>query len=135
MKNHAASPAALKAEYDRLRKNLARIGYISHGSVLHRSVELSGRSGYQWTRKVDQKTITVSLSQPQFAAMRQAVANPSSAVRKTAVLISRGLRNLDPCFLHYIFDCILNDPALLGQMQTQSLQQFGHQPLGSCHGA
>lgn len=75
MKNHAASSAALKAEYDRLRKSLARIGYISHGSVLHRSVELSGRSGYQWTRKVDQKTIAVSLSQPQFAAMRQAVAN------------------------------------------------------------
>ncbi len=59
--------------------------------------------------------------------------NPSSAVRREAVLIVRGLGNLDPGFLHYIFDCILNDPALLWQKQTQSLQQFSHQPLGACH--
>jgi hypothetical protein len=67
--------AAWKAQYDRLRQSLARIGYISQGSVLQRSVAASGRSGYQWTRKVAQKTVTVSLSRPQFAAMRQAVAN------------------------------------------------------------
>ena len=62
-------------QYDRLRKHLSRIGYISQGSVLQRSPISSGRSGYQWTRKVDQKTVSVSLSQPQFAAMTQAVAN------------------------------------------------------------
>ena len=66
---------ALDRQYDRLRQRLARIGYISQGSVLQRSVATSGRSGYQWTRKVAQKTITVSLSQDQFAAMRQAVCN------------------------------------------------------------
>jgi hypothetical protein len=75
MNNHPDSVAALKGEYDRLRKKLARIGYISQGSVLHRSVAASGRSGFQWTRKVDQKTVSVSLSPPQFAAMMQAVAN------------------------------------------------------------
>ena len=75
MENDRGSLAALKAEYDRLRKSLARIGYISQGSVLQRSVEASGRSGYQWTRKVAQKTITVSLSATQFAAMTQAVSN------------------------------------------------------------
>ena len=75
MKNSSASVAAWKREYDRLRKSLAQIGYISQGSVLERSVATSGRSGYQWTRKVAQKTITVSLSQPQFAAMKQAVKN------------------------------------------------------------
>ena len=67
--------AALEARYERLRKNLARIGYISQGSVLRRSVAHSGRSGYQWTRKVAQKTISVSLSQAQFLALKTAVAN------------------------------------------------------------
>jgi len=65
----------LEQQYDRLRKSLARMGYISQGSVLARSVATSGRSGYQWTRKVAQKTITVSLSQQQFEAMKQAVQN------------------------------------------------------------
>ena len=75
MKNHSRSLMALNRQYDRLRQRLARIGYISQGSVLQRSVATSGRSGYQWTRKVAQKTITVSLSQDQFAAMRRAVSN------------------------------------------------------------
>ncbi len=75
MKNRSPSLVALEEQYDRLRKSLAQIGYISQGSVLARSVATSGRSGYQWTRKVAQKTITVSLSQQQFAAMKQAVQN------------------------------------------------------------
>jgi len=75
MKNRSPSFAALEEQYDRLRKSLAQIGYISQGSVLARSVATSGRSGYQWTRKVAQKTITVSLSRQQFAAMKQAVQN------------------------------------------------------------
>src|SRR5437773_5046660 len=65
----------LQRHYDRLRQKLARIGYISRGSVLARSVATSGRSGYQWTRKVAGKTVTVSLSQEQFEAMKQAVSN------------------------------------------------------------
>ncbi len=75
MKNRSPSLAALEEQYDRLRKSLAQIGYISQGSVLARSVATAGRSGYQWTRKVAQKTITVSLSRQQFAAMKQAVQN------------------------------------------------------------
>src|SRR5437867_5840574 len=75
MKKNSASVAACKRQYDRLRQSLAQIGYISQGSVLERSVSSSGRSGYQWTRKVAQKTITVSLSRQQFAAMKQAVQN------------------------------------------------------------
>jgi hypothetical protein len=67
--------AALKAEYQQLHQRLARIGYISQGSVLQRSVAASGRSGYQWTRKVAQKTVSVALSQAQFEAMKEAVAN------------------------------------------------------------
>ena len=75
MKDAPDALAALKAQYHRLRQSLARIGYISQGSVLQRSVAASGRSGYQWTRKVAQKTVSVSLSQPQFEAMKRAVAN------------------------------------------------------------
>jgi DNA-binding response OmpR family regulator len=67
--------AALRAEYRRLRQRLTRIGYISQGSVQQRSVAASGRSGYQWTRKVAQKTVSVALSQKQFEAMQAAVTN------------------------------------------------------------
>jgi hypothetical protein len=67
--------AALKAEYQRLRRSLAQTGYISQGSVQQRSVAASGRSGYQWTRKVAHKTVSVALSQAQFEAMKEAVAN------------------------------------------------------------
>jgi hypothetical protein len=75
MKSPSPSLRSLQAEYDRLRNSLAHTGYITQGSVLRRSVAASGRSGYQWTRKVGQKTVSVSLSPAQFAALRQAVAN------------------------------------------------------------
>jgi hypothetical protein len=75
MNQTSSSLGRLKRHYDRLRKSLARIGYISQGSVLQRSVATSGRSGYQWTRKRARKTITVSLSREQFEGMKEAVAN------------------------------------------------------------
>jgi hypothetical protein len=75
MNDTPESPAALRAEYRRLRQSLTRIGYISQGSVQQRSVPESGRSGYQWTRKVAQKTVSVALSQEQFEAMKEAVTN------------------------------------------------------------
>ena len=73
---------ALERQYNRLRRSLARIGLISQGSVLQRSALTSGRSGFQWTRKVAQKTVSVALSRDQFAAMRQAVSNRRK-LRKT----------------------------------------------------
>jgi hypothetical protein len=73
--------AGLEKHYDRLRQKLARTGYISRGSVLARSVATSGRSGYQWTRKVAGKTVSVSLSQEQFEAMKQAVSNQRELCR------------------------------------------------------
>jgi|SRR5215211_7884985 len=66
---------SLQRQYDRLRQNLARIGYISQGSVLDRSTLKTPRTGYQWTRKLSRKTITVALSQQQFEALRQAIQN------------------------------------------------------------
>jgi hypothetical protein len=53
---------SLQREYQRLSGSLAGIGYISQGSVVDRSKLRRPRSGYQWTRKVAQKTVTVALS-------------------------------------------------------------------------
>jgi len=82
MRKLAHSVPALQRQYDRLRQSLARIGLISQGSVLQRSALTSGRSGFQWTRKVAQKTVSVALSPEQFAAMRKAVSNRQK-LRKT----------------------------------------------------
>lgn len=66
---------ALQKQYQRLADSLAGIGYISQGSVLDRSTLRCPRSGFQWTRKVAQKTITVALSRDQFLSLRTAVQN------------------------------------------------------------
>ena len=68
-----APAAPLAARYRDLRRRLAAVGYISQGSVLDRSSLSPPRSGYQWTRKVGQKTITVALSRAQYEALRKAV--------------------------------------------------------------
>ena len=75
MKSIPSALRPLEREYQRLRQSLAQIGYISQGSVLDRSTLKPSRSGYQWTRKVAGKTITVSLSAEQFQWMQQAVEN------------------------------------------------------------
>src|SRR6266403_1083321 len=67
--------AQLQKDYQRLRRSLAQIGYISQGSVVDRSKLRPPRSGYQWTRKLKGKTITVALSQSEFDALAQAIAN------------------------------------------------------------
>jgi len=61
--------------YDQLRRGLAQLGYISQGSVQDRTARKGGGAGYQWTRKVAQKTVTVSLTADQFTRLRQAVTN------------------------------------------------------------
>src|SRR5437762_10889819 len=66
---------SLEREYQRLSSSLAGVGYISQGSVLDRSTLRPPRSGYQWTRKVARRTITVALSAEQFRALNQAVEN------------------------------------------------------------
>lgn len=69
------SALPLSPRYRDLRRRLARLGYISQGSVLDRTTLSPPRSGYQWTRKVGQKTITVALSRDQYQALSQAVNN------------------------------------------------------------
>ena len=75
MNKKLSAPASLQSEYQRLCAALAHTGYISQGSVLDRSTLRPPRSGYQWTRKVAPKTITVALSPDQFHSLRQAVQN------------------------------------------------------------
>lgn len=66
---------SLQREYDRLRRRLSHLGWISQGSVQDRTERKGGGMGYQWTRKVAAKTVTVALTQEQFSKMRQAIAN------------------------------------------------------------
>ena len=75
MNKKTAPTDAWQRQYQRLCANLAHTGYISQGSVLDRSKLRSPRSGYQWTRKVARKTITVALSPEQFDALQRAVEN------------------------------------------------------------
>lgn len=72
-----ALPADWRAQqaFERLRHRLSRMGYLSQGSVQDRTARRGGGAGYQWTRKVAQKTVTVALTQQQFELMRQAVKN------------------------------------------------------------
>ena len=51
-----------------------------------RTARKGGGAGYQWTRKVGQKTVTVSLTAQQFQEMKQAVANQQKLRRSIAEL-------------------------------------------------
>ena len=64
----------IEAEYARLRARLSQVGWISHGYVQDRGPGAGGPC-YQWTRKVKGKTVSVALSEQQFAALDQAIAN------------------------------------------------------------
>ena len=83
----------LSPRYRDLRRSLARLGYISQGSVLDRAILSPPRSGYQWTRKVGQKTITVALSRDQYQALKQAVDN-ARTLWKTVAEMERVSRQI-----------------------------------------
>ena len=67
--------AQLQRQYEQLRRALGQVGYLSQGSVQDRTSRQGGGAGYQWTRKVAQKTVTVSLTAEQFDQMKKAVDN------------------------------------------------------------
>jgi hypothetical protein len=72
---HTHAAASAQRQYERWRRSLGRLGYISQGSVQDRTARQGGGAGYQWTRKVAAKTVTVALTQEQFTQVKQAVAN------------------------------------------------------------
>ena len=75
MKKKSTPAGSLQRQYERLCSSLASTGYISQGSVLDRATLRPPRSGYQWTRKVARKTITVALSPEQFRSLGGAIEN------------------------------------------------------------
>ncbi len=75
MSKKNARGAQPEREYEELRHELARLGLISQGSVQDRTGRQGGGVGYQWTRKVRGKTVTVALTAEQFRRMKAAVTN------------------------------------------------------------
>jgi hypothetical protein len=93
MKMKPALSDSLQRQYQRLSSSLANTGYISQGSVLDRSTLRPPRSGYQWTRKVAAKTITVALSPEQFLSLGKAIENRRT-LQKTIVKMERLSRQI-----------------------------------------
>lgn len=65
----------LPLEYQRLRRQLANIGWLALGSLVERNKPGQGGPRYQWSRRVGTKTVTVALSIEQFDWLKQAVSN------------------------------------------------------------
>jgi hypothetical protein len=65
----------LPKEYQRLRQQLGRIGWMALGSLVERNQPGQGGPRYQWSRRVGSKTVTVALSVEQFQWLQHAIAN------------------------------------------------------------
>ena len=76
-------PVKTAVRYRQLQRQLARLGYLTQGSVFERAVGQQG-SRFVWTRKVKAKTVTVALSQKQFQWLNKAVANQRQLERIVA---------------------------------------------------
>jgi hypothetical protein len=83
-------------EFDRLRHRISQTSWISQGSVQDRTGRQNGGAGYQWTRKVAGKTVSVALTAEQFHRMREAVDN----YRQLRVI----LREMEKISRHAIFE-------------------------------
>ncbi len=75
MKNAASGEKEARRRYRALTRQLAQVGWISQGSVQDRTTRQGGGAGYQWTRKVAGKTVTVSLTEEQYHRLKEAIAN------------------------------------------------------------
>jgi len=60
----------LKRRYLSLAHALAQLPWVCQGSVMH-----TPPHAYRWTRKVNKKTVTVSLSKDQAELIMEAIAN------------------------------------------------------------
>ena len=65
----------LPAEYGDLRQRLSEIGWVALGSLVERNQPGQGGPRYQWSRRVEGKTVTVALSVQQFAWLQKAINN------------------------------------------------------------
>lgn len=75
MKSSGSAARALPAAYLRLQAELGRTGWVALGSVVERDKPGQGGPRYQWSRRVEGKTVTVALSAEQFTWLGKAIAN------------------------------------------------------------
>ena len=72
-------PDRLQQKLARLQKEMPVSGLLCQGTVLAvkkpRQDPKNPRLVYQWTRKVQKKTLTVTLGKAQYAAFKAAIAN------------------------------------------------------------
>ena len=64
----------LQTKFRRLQKKLSATGRISHGYVQDRGPGAGGPC-YQWSRKENNKTVSVALSKDQYDQMKEAIQN------------------------------------------------------------
>jgi len=69
-----ASASGRPARYRQLCEGMAGCGWISEGYVQDRGPGAGGPC-YQWTRKVQGKTVSVALSKEQYEWLKEAIAN------------------------------------------------------------
>jgi len=75
VKSSGSAAGEVPASYLRLQAQLGRTDWVALGSVLERNKPGQGGPRYQWSRRVEGKTITVALSAEQFEWLREAIAN------------------------------------------------------------
>lgn len=65
--------------YRRLRARLGNVGWVALGSLVERGEPGQGGPRYQWSRRVEGKTVTVALSKEQFDWLQAAIQNQREA--------------------------------------------------------
>ncbi len=92
-----AKVAALRARFERCKKEIGRLDWLSEGSVSE-----NHPGTWRWTRKVRAKTVTVALSAAQAEAFAKAIANH----RRLEALIQE-MRSLSQ---QYLLEAIAGPP-------------------------
>lgn len=70
----------LETQYAKLRQELGGVGYLSKGSVIERPPGNPG-SHYQWTTKLNARTVSLTLTEDQYHWLKQAVTNQRNVER------------------------------------------------------
>ena len=98
-------PAKVSVRYDRLRRSLAKLGFVCKGSMVRRHMPC-GRSGcrcadgpdkwhgpyFQWSRKIKGKTSTIRLTSDQAQLLSSYVRNDRKLRRVVAVMRAISLK-------------------------------------------
>ena len=82
MQTPQARIPALQARYEKYARSLTAIGPICQGTVIKRN-DVRQRGGktktygpyYLWTRKLEGKTLSIAITQQQYSALKEAIAN------------------------------------------------------------